>query len=531
MEKVTINKEKFWRELQKIEDEPEEEVFLSKVASSFAMKFYRKDGTPYPPVDMKVVESVGVSKLKQKLCIPLTTGEIFTADPFIDILAGYRAGIVLTTRDVISEIISSLEEIRDTNDIGKIVDTLIERAVNTSASDIHINYNSIDMTTEIIFRIDGFLNLIESIPNSGDFHSRLINKIYQMTQKINQSEYHELHDASFMTEVLKRRVNVRVSSVPVFSSDNSITANIAMRLLYAKANSIIPLESLGYTSDTIEILKKLISLPYGIIFIAGPTGSGKTTTFYSLLDIKNKRRDSLILTIEDPVEIRLPGIVQVEYNEERGVTFSAAIRSFLRHDPDVILIGEVRDRETAAESLRAAITGHLVLATIHANTAAGVFSRLIDLGIPKDILLNVTKASIAQRLVRKLCVHCKEYVCEEEKCAEALGMEIETYRYHYGGLFPSGFWFPRGCDKCGGVGYIGRTALGEILSITPDVKNILKETNFVDDTAPFERSIRQQTYTMKETAKHLISEGITSIQEVERFVPISSSVSYLTLKL
>jgi type II secretory ATPase GspE/PulE/Tfp pilus assembly ATPase PilB-like protein len=252
--------------------------------------------------------------------------------------------------------------------------------------------------------------------------------------------------------------------------------------------------------------------------MAGPTGSGKTTTLYSMMDIKRKEPIKIV-AIEDPVEMPLDGVIQVEVCRERDITFASAVRSFLRQDPDVILVGEVRDIETAEEAVRAALTGHLVFATIHANTAAEVIPRLLNLGIDMDQMLSCVKGCIAQRLVRKLCPKCRRHITDPSEY-----MPIDEFKASYGDIFEDGFWVPVGCPDCDG-GYKGRTVMWEILLMTPEVKDHVVATKGFIESSTAMRLCEQKT--MRENAIDLIRQGVTSIEEAERFVPISKTLGRL----
>jgi type II secretory ATPase GspE/PulE/Tfp pilus assembly ATPase PilB-like protein len=258
--------------------------------------------------------------------------------------------------------------------------------------------------------------------------------------------------------------------------------------------------------------------------MVGPTGSGKTTSLYSMMDIKRKEPIKL-LAVEDPVEIPLDGIVQIEVCKERNVTFANTIRSFLRQDPDVILIGEVRDPETAEEAIRASLTGHLVFATLHANTSAETIPRLLNLGVSMDQLLATVKGCIAQRLVRKLCPACKQHIPHPSQCPPEY-MAPDEFTGTYGDLFDeSGFWLPKGCPECNGEGYRGRTVIWEILMMTTEVKEHVAATQgFINNVEAMQLCGQE---TMRETGLDLIRAGVTSIDEVARFVPISNLMGQL----
>ncbi|SMC28916.1 general secretion pathway protein E [Desulfacinum hydrothermale DSM 13146] len=399
---------------------------------------------------------------------------------------------------------------------------ILERAVLQGISDIHIEPRQ--GNTVVRFRQDGILKEVSRYKYGLDFHERLMNKIYELSQ-LEVSRFGWLSDSSFTATIMGKQIFVRVSSIPIphhasgFEESRSSQASIVLRLLYRKNQGITPLPELGYPDESVTTIEHLLRIPYGIILMAGPTGSGKTTTLYAMMDII-RRKPVKILAIEDPVELPLDGVIQVEVCRDRNVTFANAVRTFLRQDPDVILVGEIRDQETAEESVRAALTGHLVFATVHANTAAEVIPRLMNLGVDMDQILSCVKGCIAQRLVRKLCPKCRRHITDPSEY-----MDPDDYRKAYGDLFDeSGFWVPVGCTECD-EGYKGRTVLWEMLIMTKNVKEHVQKTNGFIESATAMDLCHQKD--MQKNAIDLVRQGITTIAEVELFVPISRTLGEL----
>jgi type II secretory ATPase GspE/PulE/Tfp pilus assembly ATPase PilB-like protein len=494
--------------------------FLKDVAAFYKMPFL--DRCDDLRIDDKTLERIGTRNAKAKGCVPVTGGMLLVCDPYVDVqIRGLR--LTLTTPANVHRLLQAAmsSKVEDIEDPTGALNDILERAVIQGISDVHIEPR--EGQTVIRFRQDGILKEVARYNYGLAFHERLINKIYELSQ-LEASRFGWLSDSSFTVDVLGRSIFVRVSSVPVpphasgFRGDISTQSSVVLRLLYRRAHGITPLDELGYSHESVASIKQLIRLPYGIIFMAGPTGSGKTTTLYSMMDIKRKEPIKIV-AIEDPVEMPLDGVIQVEVCRERDITFASAVRSFLRQDPDVILVGEVRDIETAEEAVRAALTGHLVFATIHANTAAEVIPRLLNLGIDMDQMLSCVKGCIAQRLVRKLCPKCRRHITDPSEY-----MPIDEFKASYGDIFEDGFWVPVGCPDCDG-GYKGRTVMWEILLMTPEVKDHVVATKGFIESSTAMRLCEQKT--MRENAIDLIRQGVTSIEEAERFVPISKTLGRL----
>ncbi len=375
--------------------------------------------------------------------------------------------------------------------IENLLNYIIEDAIDKSASDIHIN--PVDEATLVSYRIDGVLHLFHSLPIS--IHSRLVSTV-KVRASMDIATTNMPQDGAMIFEFLREKYDFRVSTVPTIYGEN-----VVIRILGGHSRHIT-LENIGFNEQQLDIVRKAISSPYGIILATGPTGSGKTTTLYALLRRINSMEKN-ILTIEDPVEFKIPLIHQVNVNEKANLTFSSAIRSFLRQDPDVMLVGEIRDEETATLAIRAALTGHLVLSTLHTNDAVSAISRLKDLGINDFLLSSSLTAVIAQRLVRKLCPYCKREVKPDQATKEYISSDdIDRVYEHVG------------CEACNNTGYLGRVAAAEIFMVDDEAKDMIAEGLSVSSIKKY--LLDHGLKLMKESAIELIKNGITDVQEVQR---------------
>jgi type II secretory ATPase GspE/PulE/Tfp pilus assembly ATPase PilB-like protein len=411
----------------------------------------------------------------------------------------------ITTRENIGKLLHDVEQGEPTsidNPEEQIRD-MIENAVTQRASDIHLYYDPLDKISVTKFRIDGYLKAIKKfcIPDADlVYHQTLVNKIYGMSG-LDPSQFQRIWDESFATSALKKTVSVRLSSMP-----QPEAASVVLRLIYPRhGDSAVPIQSLGFDADVTAVLTEVLRMPDGIVLVSGPTGSGKTNTLYSLLNEKKKEPVNIV-SVEDPIEMRIPQIRQVEVSRARDITFASAVRSFLRHDPDVILIGEIRDPETAKEAIRASLTGHLVFSTIHTNSACGVIPRLIDLGISEEYIASTLRIVLSQRLVRALCPHCSEEAVPPEQY----------------GAFVGKMFRPVGCKHCNNEGFKGRTVIWEMLVLTDAVKRAILQKKYVDEEYLINLG---GSHPMREIAKRLIQRGVSTIDEISRFVTLTSRFS------
>lgn len=367
--------------------------------------------------------------------------------------------------------------------------SLIREAKNLKSSDIHIE--SYEHKCRVRIRIDGMM--VERYLLKKDEYPALVNKI-KIFANLDIAEKRLPQDGRIHFKQDGHQFDIRVSVLPTLYGEK-----IVLRLLSNDATNI-DLNSLGFSDEDLENYMEGIMRPNGILLISGPTGSGKTTTLYATLKLLNKETRN-VLTIEDPVEYTLEGINQVQLKESIGLGFAAALRTFLRQDPDVIMVGEIRDTETANMAIRAALTGHLVLSTIHTNSAWGTVSRLIDMGIPPFLVANTLNTTVAQRLVRLLCPNCKH----EEAFHEGLyPKQFKPYRH------VASHYVAEGCEQCYYTGYKGRKAVYEVIPIDHDLAMAIKNGNMNVQAQLRERSI----LTLAENAFQLFENGATSLKEI-----------------
>ena len=371
----------------------------------------------------------------------------------------------------------------------RLVNTIISQAVRSKASDIHIE--PFEKNVRIRYRVDGELKEVMSPAKST--HSALVTRI-KIMGKMDISEKRIPQDGRVETIIENHAIDMRISVLPTVYGEK-----IVIRLLDRNA-IIVGKEELGFTPHNLELFDKIIKAPEGIILLTGPTGSGKTTTLYTILKELNQINKNII-TVEDPVEYRLNGVNQVQVNTKAGLTFASGLRSILRQDPDIVMVGEIRDAETAQIATRAAITGHLVLSTLHTNDTASSISRLIDMGIETYMVSSSVMGIIAQRLVKKICTKCKEAYEATDEELHFLGIN-EKVTLHKG----------RGCNACSGTGYSGRTAIHEVLVMDREIRNLINEKKSVDEIKDKARS--KGLKTLNESCKELVLSGITTMEQL-----------------
>lgn len=387
---------------------------------------------------------------------------------------------------------SDLDEVKNAP-VVKLVDSIIQNAVRAGASDIHIE--PFEKYQKIRYRIDGELR--EMLKTPKETANALTTRI-KILASLNIAERRIPQDGRILTSADGNPVDLRVSVLPTVHGEK-----IVIRIL-RRDNFLVNKESLGLGADDMRKLNNIVGSPHGIILVTGPTGSGKSTTLYTILSDLNKD-DKNIITVEDPVEYMMEGVNQVNVNIKAGLTFAAGLRSILRQDPDIVMVGEIRDGETAEIAVRAAITGHLVLSTIHTNDAPSTVLRLVDMGIEPYLVASSLSGIIAQRLVRRICPSCKiEYnATDYEK--KLLGISKETNLKLYKGL---------GCNNCGNSGYKGRVAAFEILEIDKEIKEaIMNERNSeeLEDLC-----IKRGMKTLKQYGTEMVINGVTTLDELAK---------------
>ncbi|KPL16351.1 MAG: type II secretion system protein GspE, partial [candidate division Zixibacteria bacterium SM23_81] len=380
----------------------------------------------------------------------------------------------------------------------KLVNGIISDAIRKGASDIHIE--SHERLLRVRYRVDG--TLIDMPPLPYRLKAAIVSRIKIMAE-LDIAERRVPQDGRIKVKIGKKTVDIRVSSLPAIFGEK-----IVMRIL-DPSNLMLDLANLGLGQDAIAELKAAIQKPYGIVLVTGPTGSGKTTTLYSALNLLNQPGVN-IMTAEDPVEYHLEGINQVQVRPEIKLTFAAALRAFLRQDPDIIMVGEIRDLETAEISIRAALTGHLVLSTVHTNDAAGTITRLVDMGIPPFLVSSALNLIVAQRLVRKICSQCKRKDAkthELHKLLQQLGLspeEAEGLDTYHGA----------GCSECHHTGFSGRIGLYEVLPVSSKLRNLIVGGASAQQLRQY--AAAENVATLRDTAMEKLAEGLTTVEEVMR---------------
>ncbi|MDB5814665.1 MAG: ral secretion pathway protein GspE [Rhodocyclales bacterium] len=383
----------------------------------------------------------------------------------------------------------------------KLVNSTLYDALKLGASDIHLESTPTGMVTK--YRIDGVLDQIAQIQGSG-LAEQIISRI-KVLSELDIAERRVPQDGSFRVEAMGREIDLRVSIMPSVHGEDAVI-RILDKQAMVESHGSLSLESLGFEPGTLAIIRRLVQEPYGMVLVTGPTGSGKTTTLYGALSEINTGRDKII-TIEDPVEYQLAGILQIPVNDKKGLSFARGLRSILRHDPDKIMVGEIRDKETAEIAVQSALTGHLVLSTVHANSVYDVFGRFHHIGVDLYSFVSALNGVSAQRLVRLNCKHCSGPYMPDEADLKAAGLTPEDV---------AGFAFTRGrgCGDCRGTGYRGRKAVAEILVMNPELAEMVVERRSVRQL--MEAAQRNGTRSLYEDALRLVARGETTLEEVRR---------------
>ncbi len=414
-------------------------------------------------------------------------------------------------RSAMGQIVESLgmdEELVDLDDIEhlkdlaseapviRLVNLMITRAVESRASDIHIE--PFENRLKVRYRVDGVMREVESPP--ARLSAAVISRVKIMS-KLNIAERRLPQDGRIQLRVQGKEIDLRVSTVPTMHGES-----VAMRIL-DKASVVLDFPSLGFSPDTLEQFLKVLLLPHGIILVTGPTGSGKTTTLYTALD-KLNTPERKVLTVEDPVEYELEGINQIQVKPQIDLTFANALRAIVRQDPDVIMIGEMRDLETAGIAVQSALTGHLVLSTLHTNDAAGSVTRLLDMGVDDYLLTSTINGILAQRLVRVLCEHCRQAHPALPEVVEELGLR------RFSDADPIMLYQPVGCDRCSGAGYLGRAAIMECLIMSDPLRRLILQHADAGDIQEVAQA--EGMHSMYEDGLRKAVAGLTTVEEVKR---------------
>jgi general secretion pathway protein E len=510
----------FWPEL------PMESIGSSVFAKNVSIQFLKRHflvplAVPNPTAGPSAAESDGPPTCIIALNDP---SNLNVVDDLARILALENPKLVLSTRQAISaainlafdlnqdsaqQLVDDMEEgaifseIEDANDlledtsdapIIKLVNHILSQAIKARASDVHIE--PAQESFKVRYRVDGILYDLLTPPKW--IQAALVSRIKVMS-KLNIAEKRLPQDGRFEVKIGEQKIDVRVSTLPI-----SFGERVVMRLLN-KSSSVFELRELGLSTKQLAILEQLAHSPNGIILVTGPTGSGKTTTLYSVLSSINTP-DINIITIEDPVEYQLKGISQIQVNPKIDLTFARGLRSIVRQDPDVILVGEIRDRETAEIAVQSALTGHLVFSTLHTNDSASAITRLVDIGVEPFLISSSVLAVIAQRLVRVLCEHCKE-AYKPDMTVQALGIRPDRVSHYT-------FYRAKGCDKCFQTGYRGRIGIYEIMIMDHSLKTLIQRT--YDAYQIKQEALKQGLVTLRRDGVEKVLRGITTIEEVIR---------------
>jgi len=396
----------------------------------------------------------------------------------------------------------SLEAISDgASPVVKLVHSTLHDALKSGVSDVHLETSAEGLT--IKYRIDGVLNEVARIPGVA-FAEQAISRLKVMSE-LDIAERRVPQDGRFRVSIRAREVDFRVSIMPSVFGEDAVLRILDKQALGDKGKGL-RLDFLGFDDESLLELRRLAAQPYGMVLVTGPTGSGKTTTLYAALSEINSGRDKII-TIEDPVEYQLPGILQIPVNERKGLTFARGLRSILRHDPDKIMVGEIRDPETAQIAIQSALTGHLVFTTVHANSVFDVLGRFLHMGVDAYSFVSALNGVMAQRLVRVICDHCAaDYVPPAELLERSrLGAaDIEGFRFRHGS----------GCGICRGTGYRGRKGIAELLTLNDELRELIVERASLRTIK--EAARRSGTRFLRDSALSLVASGRTTLEEVNR---------------
>jgi type IV pilus assembly protein PilB len=520
---MEISKESIPREVLQIIPEP--------IAKKYKIVAFEKSGQELKvamlnPDDIQTIDFIR-KKTGLRIVICLTSEESIEV-----VLKQYSKSLKAEFGDIISknaEEISAAEDGEDESDpedlekvamglpIIRIVDTLIKHAILQNASDIHIEPD--EKEVRVRYRIDGILHEAMTLPKQ--VRDGIIARI-KVLSNLKLDEHRVPQDGRFKIEQDGLRISFRVSILPIFDGEK-----IVMRLLNESSKGLT-LEGMGLSGEGLEIIHREIKRPNGMILVTGPTGSGKTTTLYTIMDILNTP-DVNISTVEDPVEYRMPRINQTQVHPQVGLTFAAGLRSLLRQDPDIIMVGEIRDKETMEMAIQAAMTGHLVLSTLHTNSAAGTLPRLIDMGAEPFLVASTANVIMAQRLVRRLCQDCKKEYTMSDK-------ELKTLKDNYdmdsilvtirendllaGRLKAKDDWEdiklyqPVGCEQCNHEGYRGRSGIFEVLPVTDDIKKMITQKATSEELEIKAKEKGMLTMIDDGFIKAIL--GVTSVEEILR---------------
>ena len=454
------------------------------------------------PFDMGLVDWAQ-ERIRQPLCLRLAHAQDIAAwlasqeenlRAMDGLVGGGGDAAVLTGEDLSLPRISG-----DTSPVVRAVNSTLYDALKAEASDIHLE--SVPGSIQIKYRVDGVLTFVGSVQGR-DMAEQMISRVKVMAE-LDIAERRVPQDGRFKVQVAGREIDFRVSIMPSIHGEDAVLRILDKQHL-AEATAGLSLESLGFDEPTMVTVRRLSREPYGMLLVTGPTGSGKTTTLYAAIAEINSGRDKIV-TIEDPVEYQLPGVLQIPVNEKKGLTFARGLRSILRHDPDKIMVGEIRDGETAQIAVQAALTGHLVFTTVHANNVFDVIGRFVHMGVDPYNLVSALNAVLAQRLLRLNCLACSVDVQPDGALLLESGIPDATgYRFRAG----------KGCGQCRGTGFRGRKAVAELLLLNDEIRELIlarEPLRRIKDAAR-----RNGTRSLRDAGLALVASGETSLEELNR---------------
>ena len=405
----------------------------------------------------------------------------------------------------------SIEKLTSDEDISpiiRLVDTTIFTALERRASDIHIE--SYDDSVHVKYRIDGVLQEAMA-PIAREHHTTILSRVKIMSE-LDIAERRVPQDGRFRVRYKGRLIDFRVSIMPTVHGENAVLRVLDKESMSEKFKKLT-LDVVGFADEDLRRFRRYIREPYGMVLVTGPTGSVKTTTLYAALN-EIKSDEDKIITIEDPVEYQIRGITQIPVNEKKGLTFARGLRSILRHDPDKILVGEIRDQETAQIAINSALTGHLVFTTVHANNVVDVLGRFLNMGVEAYNFVSALNCILAQRLVRTICEYCVRTVTYPDEVLQTSGIDLNEWR---------GFEFREGvgCMECGGTGYRGRTAIHELLDLTDPIRELILEKK---PTSEVRKLAQKEGMTfLRESALDRVRRGVTTLKEINKVTFIEAS--------
>jgi type IV pilus assembly protein PilB len=415
---------------------------------------------------------------------------------------GFMLDVIRETDDGTDENLS-IERLTAEGDspVIKLVDTTIFTALNRRASDIHIETR--DDAVIIKYRIDGVLQQAMS-PIAREHHSTILSRIKVMSE-LDISERRVPQDGRFRVKYNNRAIDFRVSIMPSIHGEDAVLRVLDKESMSEKFHKLT-LDVVGFDDETMRRFRRYISEPYGMVLVTGPTGSGKTTTLYAALNEIKSDEDKLI-TIEDPVEYQIRGVTQIPVNEKKGLTFARGLRSILRHDPDKIMVGEIRDTETAQIAIQSALTGHLVFTTVHANNVVDVLGRFLNMGVEAYNFISALNCILAQRLVRVICTSCRHAVYYDAPTLEASGLNPQEWAKRP-------FYEGQGCIECAGTGFRGRTAISELMELSDRIREMILAKK---PTSEIRRAAREEGMKfLRESALDKVSNGTTTLREINK---------------